>query len=240
MKSTDRFSIVRTILKSMGLSADAVDDIIDRIIEFLSGGNGPSADELEYPYCLRDDFLSPAEHSFFMVLRSAVSDKVLVQTKVNLGDLFYARSSDPSKYRIYTNKIDRKHVDFLLCDPKTVRPLVAIELDDKSHQRDDRQARDAFVENVFRAAALPLVRVPARKTYSVTELTGLLQPYLTNLAASMPASTASQRLTGPTCPKCGGAMVLRTAKSGENAGQKFWGCSNFPKCRGVMPYHGES
>lgn len=33
------------------------------------------------------------------------------------------------------------------------------------------------------------------------------------------------------CPKCGQAMVLRTIKKGENVGQQFWGCSQFPKCR---------
>lgn len=32
------------------------------------------------------------------------------------------------------------------------------------------------------------------------------------------------------CPKCGKALVLRTAKKGENIGQQFWGCSGFPKC----------
>ena len=35
------------------------------------------------------------------------------------------------------------------------------------------------------------------------------------------------------CPKCGSAMVKRVAKNGANAGQSFWGCSQFPRCRGV-------
>ena len=29
-------------------------------------------------------------------------------------------------------------------------------------------------------------------------------------------------------------MVLRIAKRGENAGNQFWGCSTFPKCRAIM------
>ena len=33
------------------------------------------------------------------------------------------------------------------------------------------------------------------------------------------------------CPKCGSKLVLRTAKKGENAGNQFYGCSSFPKCR---------
>jgi restriction system protein len=38
----------------------------------------------------------------------------------------------------------------------------------------------------------------------------------------------------PACPRCGASMVLRTATRGGNAGGRFWGCSNFPKCRGVV------
>ncbi len=33
------------------------------------------------------------------------------------------------------------------------------------------------------------------------------------------------------CPKCGGALILRTAKKGPNVGNQFYGCSNFPKCK---------
>lgn len=33
------------------------------------------------------------------------------------------------------------------------------------------------------------------------------------------------------CPRCGNGLVLRSAKKGQNAGQQFYGCSTFPKCR---------
>ena len=35
------------------------------------------------------------------------------------------------------------------------------------------------------------------------------------------------------CPRCGSKLVLRTAKKGDNAGNQFYGCSSFPKCRYV-------
>ena len=35
------------------------------------------------------------------------------------------------------------------------------------------------------------------------------------------------------CPTCGASMIKRTAKRGSNAGNAFWGCSNYPSCRGV-------
>ena len=32
------------------------------------------------------------------------------------------------------------------------------------------------------------------------------------------------------CPRCGGHLVLRTAKRGKYAGNQFYGCSNYPNC----------
>lgn len=36
------------------------------------------------------------------------------------------------------------------------------------------------------------------------------------------------------CPKCSSKLVLRTAKRGANIGNKFYGCSNYPKCRYIQ------
>ncbi|MDY0095885.1 MAG: NERD domain-containing protein [Candidatus Vecturithrix sp.] len=35
------------------------------------------------------------------------------------------------------------------------------------------------------------------------------------------------------CPKCGSPLVLRTVKSGANAGSQFYGCTKYPACRHV-------
>jgi len=39
----------------------------------------------------------------------------------------------------------------------------------------------------------------------------------------------------PSCPTCSQTMVLRTARKGGHAGSRFWGCSEFPRCRGTRP-----
>lgn len=44
----------------------------------------------------------------------------------------------------------------------------------------------------------------------------------------------------PKCPVCGAPMRLRTAKSGVNAGSRFWGCTQYPACRGVREIIGEN
>jgi len=46
---------------------------------------------------------------------------------------------------------------------------------------------------------------------------------------------SSAKLSDNICPLCGGKMVLRTARKGPKAGEKFLGCSAFPKCRGKKP-----
>jgi hypothetical protein len=38
----------------------------------------------------------------------------------------------------------------------------------------------------------------------------------------------------PICPRCGSKLIRRTAKQGANAGQQFWGCSAYPKCRHII------
>lgn len=40
----------------------------------------------------------------------------------------------------------------------------------------------------------------------------------------------------PTCPKCSSPMVVRTARRGKNAGSKFYGCSQYPTCKGTLPF----
>ena len=38
----------------------------------------------------------------------------------------------------------------------------------------------------------------------------------------------------PNCPKCGNRMIKRSAKRGPNTGKDFWGCSTYPKCKGII------
>lgn len=199
----------------------------------------------DFPYGMQKHFLSPAELNFFQTLLRAVDHHVIVCPKVGMGDIFSVELADKSRFRTYRNKIDRKHVDFLLCDPATMQPLMGIELDDKSHRHPDRQRRDAFVDRVFEAAGLPLLHVPVRRAYNSQDIREYIAPYLyvsvTPVTAARPVPvTTSQPVTPPlqteqVCPKCGSQMVLRTAKKGASAGQQFWGCSNYPTCRTMLP-----
>lgn len=73
-----------------------------------------------------------------------------------------------------------------------------------------------------------------------TTISGVLQ-YIVPLAFLVGAGVSAFRKKKetaldtevPSCPKCGSSMVRRTAKSGANMGNSFWGCSQYPACRGI-------
>jgi predicted RNA-binding Zn-ribbon protein involved in translation (DUF1610 family) len=183
-------------------------------------------------------FFPHAEASFFRLLKNAAKDDYLVFPKVALKDIFFV--SRPNENMAYYNKIDRKHVDFLLCDSASLNPVMGIELDDASHQRQDRIERDEWVDKVFEQAGLPLRRAPARIAYTQQEMENLIQGSSGGLASVQPGQTETQKPTDPApyCPKCGEQMLLRTAQRGAKAGEQFYGCPNYPRCREIIPVRG--
>jgi hypothetical protein len=192
------------------------------------------------PYRVRDDFLSPTELSFYRVLAYVVGNRAVIFPKVGLAEIFFV--SQPHENQNYRNRIIQKHLDFLLCDPKSMRPVLGIELDDSSHARSDRQARDEFVDKAFEAAELPLARVPAQYSYDTNQLSIQLAKYLGEMTPSpvvsteiIPPSVSPETIDVPLCPKCGVPMVIRIAARGEHQGKQFYGCPNYPRCREMLP-----
>jgi very-short-patch-repair endonuclease len=189
------------------------------------------------PYRLRDDFLSPAEFSFYKVLASLGGTRLTIQSKVRLADVFFV--ARPNENVTYFNRIAQKHLDFLVCDSITMKPLLGIELDDASHNRNDRQERDDFIERVFQVAGLPLLRLPVQREYNTREVAGSIAPFLKDKIGA--SSTSPQRVSDkqvgsvPLCPKCGIPMVVRTVAQGEHKGKQFYGCQNYPRCREMKP-----
>jgi hypothetical protein len=161
-----------------------------------------------------------------------VGEQAVLTTKVSLGDLFYPKTGDRGENLRYRNKIDRKHVDFLLCDPQTMHPLMGIELDDASHSRKSRQERDAFVDRVFEVAGLPLVRVPAQASYTPREIAAQLEG--ARLSENPPPDTSASE-KAPLCPSCNIPMVVRTAKRGSHKGEQFYACPNYQECKELIP-----
>lgn len=85
-------------------------------------------------------------------------------TKVRLLDLLEPRRGE-SDYMSLLGKIQSKHVDFVICD-RDLRVKAILELDDNSHNQQDRQNRDEFVDQVLTSVGYTVIR-----TRSITEHT---------------------------------------------------------------------
>jgi len=187
-----------------------------------------------FPFRVRDDFLSNAEISFYHVLQLALNGEGVICPKVSLAELFFI--TDNKEFQRYFNMISRKRIDFLVCDPITMRPLYGVELDDQSHQKAARIQRDAFVEKLFSQAGIPLLRFPAKATYNLADVKLQLKAgntYLDLKTTTIPDDTLKEQI--PLCPKCGVPMIKRVARSGTNLGKEFYGCVNFPHCKEIQP-----
>ena len=79
-----------------------------------------------------------------------------------------------------------------------------------------------------------LIDGPALRALMATVPTGM--PPATqgpSVITVMPAPASLH--DSPSCPLCSKPMMRRTAKRGANAGNHFWGCTNYPACRGTRP-----
>src|SRR5450830_976192 len=140
-----------------------------------SRNKGTSSEKPEdLPYVLKRYLMTKAEHSFFGVLEQVTdSSEYYIFPQVSLNNLVTVEKGTGS-YQTYHNKVDRKSVDFVLFDRNAMSPVLAIELDDSSHDREDRQERDAFVDRVLTKAGLPLLHVRAQAAYDPKQLAMLI------------------------------------------------------------------
>ena len=143
-----------------------------------------------FPYERCPALFTPAERAFLLALRRAAGSDFVVFGKVRLADII--RPGGPLSRQRYFQALGRvtsKHIDFALCDPRTFQIVVAIELDDRTHQTDRRRReRDVFVEGALAAAGVPLLRVPVQRGYDAGELRQRI-----NTLAQRPATVSTSR-----------------------------------------------
>lgn len=162
------------------------------------------------PYAPRQGVLTAGELAFFPVLLSAVrlvaeqrqAAEPLVLAKVRLADVVEVATAEsgslsltPSQRTTAQNRINSKHVDFVVCHPQTTRPLVVVELDDSSHNQPRRQARDEFVDRVCGSGPRPIhvLHVRASSSYDAERLAKQIQEALVPIAAAGSSSSKAQR-----------------------------------------------
>lgn len=123
--------------------------------------------EPDTPYELQSSVLTKAEMHFYRTLLQATD--LVICPKIRMADFLYVQRNT-NRWQSAQNRINMKHVDFLLCCRSSMKPMLAIELDDSSHNKPHVKARDAFVEKAYETAEIPLLRQQVRRDYSTAEL----------------------------------------------------------------------
>ncbi len=183
------------------------------------------------PYRLRENFLSTPELALLRALQEMVGRHYVICPKVAVNDIFYI--ARPNENVHFFNKIFRKHVDFLLCEPPTLRPAIGIELV-KPVARNETRDSDQFMQDLFLSAGLPLVHVLSSERYSEKDLVELFQLAIMRVKKTGPLRATTKTDSVPMCPVCGRMMVLRVYRNGPGSGKKYYGCMDSPKCSGIV------
>lgn len=110
-----------------------------------------------YTYRRKDFLMTRAEHELFDILVGIVGDQYYVFPQIHLPNILDNKVVGQN-WRGAFRHIDEKSVDFVICDRAYIKPLLAIELDDRTHERDDRKKRDGEVERILNEANMPLLR----------------------------------------------------------------------------------
>jgi hypothetical protein len=157
---------------------------------------GPIGGTDKLPYKLKGPLFTPAERSLLGSLDKAVGNQYRVFGKVRVADLVSVISmSNRSAWRRAFNRISAKHFDYVVCRATDLQPVCVIELNDKSHLKASRSARDAFLVSVCEKVSLPLIMVDAKRGYVVSDLSQRFHQAIgiapAATAASEPASVNS-------------------------------------------------
>ncbi len=111
--------------------------------------------------------LSDSEAAFYWTLRKAVGERWVIAVKVPLAQIMKRRSHLPSG--LYT-MLQSGQVDFLLLHPRSWEPVIAIELDDTTHETPIRRERDRRKNDLFQLVGIPLLRWRVGEAWSVEEI----------------------------------------------------------------------
>src|SRR3989344_1493371 len=139
------------------------------VLAIVRGGVGGETAKAEYQYKKRVFFLSRAEHECYDALVSAVGNEYLIFAQVHLPTLVDNKVVGQN-WRGAFRHISEKSVDFVLCDKAYISPKLAIELDDKTHERPERRDRDREVERILQGAGMPLLRLENHGRFNPSEL----------------------------------------------------------------------
>lgn len=123
----------------------------------------------QYKYKRKDFFMSRAEHECYDALIVAVGEKYRIFPQVHLSSILDSKIAGQNWNGAFRH-INQKSVDFVLCDKEYISPKLVIELDDQTHNKQNRKDRDLEVERILADVGLPILRLKNSGSFNPEEL----------------------------------------------------------------------
>lgn len=117
---------------------------------------GGAGDEV-WPFYDKKPLSQPEQILYFRLVQALPDHIILAQ--VQLSRLLGVKKGN--NYQAWSNRINRMSADFVVCS-KDSSIVAVIELDDATHEREDRQAADAKKDKALVAAGVQIVRWQAK------------------------------------------------------------------------------
>lgn len=140
----------------------AIPIILVIIIKAIVSDSGNQKTSTVYRYNRKYVIMTEREQEFYKKLKLVCGDSILIFPQIHLSSLFF-HNVKGQNFKLAFRFINRLSVDFVLVDSRNFKTLLAIELDDSTHNEKDRIKRDLIVNDIFKKANFPLLRVDSVK-----------------------------------------------------------------------------
>lgn len=128
-----------------------------------------SQPSVKYHYKSKAFVMTKPENDFFDTLTEVVGSNFYVFPQMHLSSILDHTTVGQSWKGAFST-INQKSVDYVICSKAYRQPLLAIELDDSSHDTEDREQRDANVAHMLAEAHIPLIRFRNVRSLSKEEI----------------------------------------------------------------------
>ena len=131
-------------------------------------------------FYLRNDVMNKSERIFFDILKRELDDAYHIFPKIRVEDFVGVKKTGVPKNKFFglRGRIKSRHVDFLLCN-KSMRPVMAIEIDGLSHKSEKAIERDNFINILYEDIKLPIRHIRVGSKF-IDEVESIKQELLTD------------------------------------------------------------
>jgi very-short-patch-repair endonuclease len=141
------------------------------VLAILKAKSQGGAGDKVWPFYAKKPLSKPEQVLYFRLVQALPEHIILAQ--VQLSRLLGVKKGN--NYQTWFNRINQKSADFVVCN-KDLSIVAVIELDDATHEREDRQAADVKKDKALTSAAVRVVRWQAMSIPDIAAIQSAFMP----------------------------------------------------------------